>query len=131
MEGLKEMHDSSAIDRALEVHKAKQGDNAWINDNNALVAKPDKWGRGQYVCTLHYMSEKIGVLYYTNGYIYLSHRVDNACPNVYALTLDDNTLNIPLLKTRNYLDVIRKNFFSGNVRVQDATLQNMLMDVSG
>lgn len=131
VEGLKEMHENSAIDRALAPHKARKGDNLWINDSNALVCKPDAWGRGTYICTLKYIDETIGVLKYQNGYTYLSRKVDATCQNIFSLTLDDNTLNIPLLKTRNYLDILRQNFYKGTVRVQDASLQNMLMDVFG
>lgn len=129
--GLKEMHENSAIDRALELHKARKGDNTWMNDSNALVCRPDGWGRGTYICTLVYGYEKIGVLQYQNGFTYLSRKIDDTCTYVYALTLDDNTLNTPLLSTRTYLDTLRKNFFKGVVRVQDASLQNILMDVFG
>lgn len=129
--GLKEMHESSSIDRALAPHKAKQGNNMWINDSDALVCKPDKWGRAYYVCTLRYQHETIGVLQYQNGITYLSRKIDSSCNLIYSLTLDDNTLNIPLLRTRTYVDTLRQNFFKGNIRVQDSTLQNMLMDVFG
>ena len=132
VEGLKELHESSSIDRALASHMARKGDNLWINDSNTLVCKPDFWGRGLYICTLIYGDEKIGVLQYQGpGYIYLSRKYDKTCPYEYALTLDDKTLNTPLLRTRTYLDKLRDQFFKGNVRVQDASLQNMLMDVFG
>lgn len=131
VEGLGEQHKKSALDRALKNHLDKKGNNVWINDSDALVCKPDDWGRGTYLCTLKYMGDDIGVLYYGNGITYLSRKVDKMNPNVYALTLENNTLNIPLLRTRNYLDILRTNFFNGTVRVQDSALQSMLMDIFG
>lgn len=132
VEGLKELHENSAIDKALRAHKERKGDNMWINDADSLVCKPDNWGRGDYICTLKYGDESIGVLKYQNGYTYLSRKVDQQCSNIYSLTLDDNTLNIPLLRTRgNYLYVLRDYFYKGLIRVQDTNLQNILMDIFG
>lgn len=131
VEGLKEMHESSPIDEALADYKEKKMSNMWLNDNDSLVCKPNGWGRATYICTLLYEGESIGVLQYQNGYTYLSRKVDSGCNNVYALTLDDNTLNLPLLRTRTYLDLLREKFFRGNVRVQDGNLQIMLMEVFG
>ena len=132
VEGLHELHDSQPIDKALAGHKSHKNNNMWINDSDSLVCKPDKWGRGAYICTLRYGHEEIGVFFYPFvNRTYLSRTIDKSCRYTYALTLDDKTLNTPLLKVRSYLDDLKKAFFKGTVRVQDSSLQNMLMDVFG
>lgn len=131
VEGLAEAHKASPIDTAMKTYLAKRGDNVWLNDNNSLVSKPDKWGRGRYVCTLIYNNNRLGVYSYDMvGLRFISRKVDSSCQYVYNLTLDGE-LNIPLLKTTPFLDTLKKEFFKGMVRVNDNSLQNMLMDIFG
>ncbi len=129
--GLEELHHSSAIDRALAPHLSRKGDNMWIGDNDSLVAKPDKWGRGRYVATLVYNNERMGVYSYDQvGFTYISRITEKSCQYVYNLTLEGD-LNIPALKLSGLLETLRKRLWAGLIRVSDGGIQNILLDVFG
>ena len=129
VEGLAEAHASAPIDQAMKTYLAKRGDNVWINDNDSLVCKPDKWGRAIYICTLVYNDKRYGLRLYPNvGFKYVSRSVDNSCQYVYNLTLDGD-LNIPLLKTTQLMLKLKDELYKGMVRVSDGGTQQMLVDV--
>lgn len=129
VEGLSEAHANSPIDQAMKTYLAQRGDNVWINDNNSLVCKPDKWGRAIYICTLVHNNKRYGLrLYPGTGLKYVSRSVDNSCQYVYNLTLDGD-LNIPLLRTTQIMIRLRDELYKGLVRVSDGGVQEMLMDV--
>ena len=128
VEGLKELHESSAIDRALANYKQRKGDNTWINDNNSLVAKPEGWGHARYQCTICWAGCEYGVYVYANGLRYISRKTQKDFPYVYNLELDGD-LNIPLMKTVPLMDDLKKYFYRGLVRVSDSEIQSMLMTI--
>ena len=128
VEGLKELHESSAIDRALANYKQRKGDNTWINDNNSLVAKPEGWGHARYQCTICWAGCEYGVYVYANGLRYISRKTQKDFPYVYNLELDGD-LNIPLMKTVPLMDDLKKFFYRGLVRVSDSEIQSMLMTI--
>lgn len=129
VEGLEEQHASQPIDRALSSHIKQNLSNDWLNDDNSLVCKPSSWGHSIYICTLVYNNERLGVHEYPGfGMTYISRNVDKTCKYVYNIC-NENHLNIPLLKSVTLLEQIRKRLFSGQVRVSDNGIQNILKDV--
>lgn len=128
VEGLKEMHENSPIEKALTKHLERKGDNMWLNDDNSLVCKVDGWGRGRYVATIVYQDTKLGVYYYdTVGITYVSRKYDKTCQYIYNLTLEGD-LNLPAIKISGLLDTLRKRFFAGLVRVSDGGIQRILLN---
>ena len=129
VEGLREKHQQSGIDRAFNMKD--RNSNVWINDDNSLVCKPENIGRGYYICTLVYGSNKFGVLEYNgSGFFYITRKVDTSCKYVYSLKSNGN-LDVPLLRTSPLLQKIRNKFFSGQVRVSDGGIQRDLMEIFG
>lgn len=130
VEGLKDKHQSSAVEKALRPHLNIKRNNEWINDDCSLVAKPKEWGRARYLATIMYGDEQFGVYeYYQKGYVYLSRTVDISTKYVFNLTLDNGNLNLPVLTTSILFDFIRKNYFLGQVRCQDGGIQRILQEI--
>lgn len=128
VEGLQEQHDSQPIDKALEKHIKANLSNDWLNDDNSLVCKADKWGRAIYICTLLYNNEQLAVYEYpATGMTYVSRVVDKSCKYIYNLTVDSN-LNIPLIRSATVLEQFRKKLFTGRVRCSDNGIQNILRE---
>ena len=128
VEGLKDKHQSSAVEKALKKHLDIKRDNTWINDDGSLVAKPKGWGRPLYIATIMYGNEKFGVLEYPNV-VYLSRTVDNSCEYVYNLTFDNGNLNVALINSSTLMEFLTKKYYLGQVRCQDGGIQRILQEV--
>ena len=128
VEGLKEMHSASPIDKALKKHLDIKRDNTWLNDDNSLVAKPKGWGRPRYIATIIYGSESFGVLEYPDV-LYISRTVDTSCEYVYNLTFDNGNLNIALIDSSSLMEFVTRQYYLGKVRVQDGGIQRILQEV--
>lgn len=134
VEGLKKMHEESGLDISLKKYIDRNRTNVWLNDDSTLVVNKkdrERWGRPRYSCTLMYRDQFIGVYKFDSiGYTYLSRKYDKNCVYTYCLEVD-GTPNIPLLKTSSFLDTLKKDFFKGLVRVSDAGLQKIMMEIFG
>lgn len=131
VEGLADAHKASAIDTAMSKYLSRKGSNVWINDDDSLVTRTNGWGRPIYTCTLIYNNERLGVYLYPDvGFRYISRTYDKGCKYEYNLTLEGD-LNYPLLRVTPFLNKLKQEFFKGVVRVQDAGLQSMLMQIFG
>lgn len=132
VEGLSEMHEESGPRRAFAAHtrqlKANQS-TIWVMDNESLVCKPDGFGTSYYLCTLSYNNKLYGVHHYDNNYYYISTSVDNTCPDTYALTVDNNNKNLPLLRNNPFMAKIKNKFLDGEIRVSKGEIQSMLIDI--
>ena len=128
VEGLKEIHSASPIDKALKKHLDIKRDNTWLNDDNSLVAKPKGWGRPRYIATIIYGSESFGVLEYPDV-LYISRTVDTSCEYVYNLTFDNGNLNIALIDSSSLMEFVTRQYYLGKVRVQDGGIQRILQEV--
>lgn len=128
VEGLKDKHKESAVEKALKKHLDIKRDNTWINDDGSLVAKPKGWGRPIYLATIIYGDEKFGVLEYPNV-VYLSRTVDQSCEFVYNLTFDNGNLNVALIDSSTLMEFLTKKYYLGQVRCQDGGIQRILQEV--
>lgn len=132
VEGLAEMHDESDINRAFKKYVERIESNLWLNDDGSLVVSKKErngWGRPYYLATLLYNKEYIGLYCYDKvGFTYVSRQYDKDCPDVYCVNID-GTPNISVLKTSSLIGGLKKDFFKGMVRCQDAELQGMLMEL--
>jgi hypothetical protein len=128
VEGLADKHMNSAMNKAFGKNTAEYVNNAWLGDNDSLVCKPDGFGRGNYICTLVYNTQRYGVYSYPSvGLCYVSTVADNSSPYVYNLTMEGE-LNIPLLKSCPFLKSLKDWFYKGEVRVANGSIQRMLLD---
>lgn len=128
VEGLADKHMNSAANKAFGKNTTEYVNNSWIGDNDSLVCKPDGFGRGNYICTLVYNTQRYGVYSYPSvGLCYISTTVDNSSPYVYNLTMEGE-LNIPLLKSCPFLKSLKEWFYRGEVRVANGSIQRMLLD---
>lgn len=137
VEGLQQMHDNSAANRAFASfieEQNKNNDSIWIMDHDSLVEKIDGslWGKGYYMCTISYNGNNYGVYAYDSiDRLYISKSVDKTCTYKYAMSLENNNLNLPLLKTNHMMQRISKYFYSGQLRVSHGEIQDMLIDCFG
>lgn len=137
VEDLADMHEKSGVRRAFSAFTAKERENQstiWVMDNESLVEKinGNEWGRSYYLCTLAYDGKQYGVYSYDNVAItYISTQVDSTCSYIYAMTLENNSKNFPLLRNHPLMQRIRNDFFNGKIRVSKGEIQNMLIDVFG
>lgn len=130
VEGLADEHARTPIDRALKKHIERKGSNVWIMDDNSLVAKPDGWGRGYYVCTVTHDNVKFGVVEYPMvGLYYLQRKIDQSCQYIYNTMKKSGALNLPLIRNAPIFEHLRSQFFNGQVRCQDGGLQRMIIDI--
>lgn len=137
VEDLADMHEKSGVRRAFASFTAKEKENQstiWVMDNESLVEKVNgnEWGSSYYVCTLSYNGKQYGVHNYESvGYLYISKSVDTNCQYTYAMTIEGNTKNYPLLRNNNLMQRIKNAFFDGTIRVSHGEIQNMLIDCFG
>lgn len=107
----------------------EQGNNTYINDDKSLVCKTDGWGRAIYLCTLYDGQAYYGVhLYMGKNIYYISRNIDKQCKSVFALYVNENKLNNPVLSTVKLMRDIKKALFGGYLRVSDQGVQNMIRD---
>lgn len=125
VEGLSEKHEANPFHVALKKHEKRRKSNIWLNDDNALVEKPQ--GRGRYICTIEYGGEFIGLLDYS-GMWFLSRKTDDKALATYA-TDPATPSKLPQIKTVPLYKELRDRYYKGRVRVQDAGLQSMLRDL--
>lgn len=129
VKNLDKKHMESAMNVALKQNNEEYSSNAWIGDDNSLVAKVDNYGRANYIATLVYDNDtKLAVLSYPQvNLYYINRKIDSSCPYVYNLKVDAN-LNIPLLKSNPLMSHLRECFYKGEVRVADNSIQRLLLD---
>lgn len=125
VKGLKELHQSNPFHRALRKHEASRRSNAWINDDGALVMKPE--GRGIYLCTIEYMGDMFGLLDYS-GIWFISRKIDKHVKYVFA-TDPEKPTTLPQLKMQPIYKRMRDMYYKGKMRVQDSGAQAMLVDL--
>lgn len=115
-------HKSLAGQKILESNI----DNAWLNDNNACVAKPDGWGQSYYMCTIIDGEEKYGVSWYPDLDIYyISRVIDKTDRKIYNIS-PGGVENVPLLRKTNIFVELRRAYADGTCRFSDQALKNLM-----
>lgn len=105
-------------------------DNDFLRDDSKFLAK--KTDRAKYLFTLAYKGEQYGVWQdYNAGLEYVSNDVDPSCKMVYAVTLDDHSPNMMLLK--GYRPTLMSGFLHyfklGLVRFETMNIKNMCHEI--
>lgn len=101
-------------------------DNAWLNDNNACVGKPDNWGKSHYICTVVDGTDKYGISWYPKmGYYYISRVIDKTDINVYNIS-PGGVENVPLLRKTNAFEALRRAYSNGMCRFADQALKGFI-----
>lgn len=100
-------------------------DNAWLNDNNACVEKPNGWGQSYYICTIISGKDKYGVSYYGDmGYYYVSRSIDKT-GTVYNIT-PGGVANVPLLRSAIVFGNLREHYGRGLCRFSDQGVKGVM-----
>lgn len=99
-------------------------DNAWLNDNNACIGKPE--GQSYYVATVIDGGIRYGVHhYYESGMYYVGRNVDGSCRNVYVLQ-PGGELNVSVIKTGYVFDMLRNAYSRGLCMFSDQSLKSCM-----
>lgn len=97
-------------------------DNSWLNDDDKLIAKPDKsWGGSWYVCTLVGKNETYGVRVYDDGNYYISRGYDGQNTRIYGMIEDSEHVYI---KKSTFGQNLRKLYWLGRVWFCDGGVKN-------
>lgn len=105
-------------------------DNSWLTADDAIICKPDNWGRSVYIATLLRGSESYGVhLYPQVGYMYVSRTIDKTSSYVYNMSLEDGNLNVPFIRSTGIFKQLRSQFELGMVRVQDGGVKDIIFNL--
>lgn len=101
-------------------------DNAWMNDNNACVCKPDNWGQSYYMCTIVDGDNEYSVTWYPKmDYYYIGRSIDRSDPKVYNIT-PGGVVNVPLLRKTNMFICLRRAYEHGLCMFSDQTIKNVM-----
>lgn len=99
-------------------------DNAWLNDNNACIGKPE--GQSYYVATVIDGNVKYGVhYYYENGMYYVGRNIDSGSKNVYVIQ-PGGELNTSVIKTAYVFGVLREAYSRGLCMFSDQALKSCM-----
>lgn len=131
VEGLKDEHAMSAIDIAMKEYiEERHIDNTWVMDEASLVEKPNGWGRGYASCNISYDHQRFTVYEYPMaGITYVSRKIDKTVKYVYNASKENGQPNMPNLKTLPMFLNLRRAFFAGKMRCQDASLQRIMKEI--
>lgn len=118
----------TAFHRSLAGQKILESniDNAWLNDNNACVAKPDGWGQSYYMCTIIDGDMKYGVSWYPEtGYYYIGRTIDKTDTKIYNIS-PGGVENVPLLRKTNIFEALRRSYANGTCRFSDQAIKCLM-----
>lgn len=127
---LAEKHKESAMSRAFNKNKSiDYNDGGWLLNNNAFIAKPDNWGRANYMCTLVNEHGEFAIKWYSEvQWFFVDRNVDKSCALRYSMVVDGE-LNIPFIKSDGICRTLRKAVEGGRIRFKDQSCKRVIMDL--
>lgn len=131
MKGLKEKHEKHPLHRAMSAGGSKvsgmYAENSWLNDNKTNISNKPKFGRSVYLATLMVDTQRFGLKYYPDFNIwYIDYRIDKDCKRIYNV-VQDEVINVPLLKECDYFIKLKKALNNGNVWFGSITCKKAVM----